>query len=439
MQVLLANVIAVSFYSFSFIDLPHFVMLNKLSNSYSPSPQRDFTLPDSSFPNKPDSMGSYWQILVIPVLISLLFSCGESSNVSETEIEAYQVDTVKIDSKDRNLDIRMNLMFSGVDPNRKFLLNFNQFDMSIDEIDLEAETFAKSYSLEAEGPNGVGPMVVGVQVLNDSLFFTKSFVISSILNKQGQVKERIAWEEAKDAEGNSLPQFPRRYEWISESDPDKIAALSYDIQNKKVYLDILTRSTGTVKRIDADPENTYKKYLLLSDDQVNFRDPAIKLSGNGDHFLVSHEYSNEILVVDLNGDVQQLAQPESQLIPAKAEVPGEPLYKTSEQSRDAYMNLVGQVRYEPLAWDGQTERYYRLAAQKVFEEIKEEGSEEIQTITKTKVFVTVLDADFKLLSVIPVKELSKEEVKYFAKDGKLWVAQNLDDELSFIVISIPES
>ena len=35
-----------------------------------------------------------------------------------------------------------------------------------------------------------------------------------------------------------------------------------------------------------------------------------------------------------------------------------------------------------------------------------------------------------------IDELNNERVKYFAKDGKLWVCQNFSDELGFVVIDI---
>ena len=49
------------------------------------------------------------------------------------------------------------------------------------------------------------------------------------------------------------------------------------------------------------------------------------------------------------------------------------------------------------------------------------------------VFLSVFDSEFNLISEIEIKELNDERLKHFAKDGKLWVAQNFSDELGFLV------
>jgi hypothetical protein len=276
-------------------------------------------------------------------------------------------------------------------------------------------------------------MIVGIQALNDSLFFTKSFVISTISNKKGQVKERISWEEAKDANGDLLEQFPRRYELVAGTSNEKIAALSFDIQKKKIYLDILSLQDGTVKRLDGDPENSYSDFFLSFDDQVNFQDPAVRLSGSTDYVIVSHEYSNEIILFDSEGEFVKVVHYEPKLTPARAAIPAGPAFKSRDQIENEYKHLLEQVRFGPLVWDAENKRHFRLSAQKIFEEMREEGSEQTKTTSRTNVFLAVLDADFNLISEMELPELLDEQVKYFAKDGKLWVAQNFSDELGFLV------
>lgn len=374
-----------------------------------------------------------WEFFIFSLLVYLSFSCQGVKSGEDRAIVGYELDTVMIDSKDRILDLRMNLMFSDLGPTEKSLLNFNQFDLSIDEIDLDQLAFVKTYPLEAEGPNGVGPMIVGLQALNDSLFFTKSFVISTISNKKGQVKERIFWEEAKDANGDLLEQFPRRYELVAGTSNEKIAALSFDIQKKKIYLDILSIKDGTVKRLDGDPENSYSDFFLSFDDQVNFQDPAVRLSGSTDYILVSHEYSNEIILFDSEGEFVKVVHYEPKLTPARADIPAGPAFKSRDQIQNEYKHLLEQVRFGPLVWDTENKRYFRLSAQKIFEETREQSSEQTKTTSRTNVFLAVLDADFNLISEMELPEMLDEQVKYFAKDGSLWVAQNFSDELGFLV------
>ncbi|WP_157966159.1 hypothetical protein [Cognataquiflexum aquatile] len=57
---------------------------------------------------------------------------------------------------------------------------------------------------------------------------------------------------------------------------------------------------------------------------------------------------------------------------------------------------------------------------------------------QTTIFLSVFDSDFNLISEKEIKELTDNRFKYFAKDGRLWVAHNFSDELGFIVIDIEQ-
>lgn len=80
-------------------------------------------------------------------------------------------------------------------------------------------------------------------------------------------------------------------------------------------------------------------------------------------------------------------------------------------------------------------RYFRLSARRIFKEREAKGTL-LPELQETKVYLSVFDAEFNLTSEVLVPELTTEFVKYFSKDGKLWVFENLADELGFIVIDI---
>lgn len=102
--------------------------------------------------------------------------------------------------------------------------------------------------------------------------------------------------------------------------------------------------------------------------------------------------------------------------------------------QNTYQGFLEQVKFSPPVWDQVNKRYLRLSAQRVYSDIKQENSFLPQT-KETKVFLTVFDEDFNLISEGEVPEFNSESVKYFAKDGKLWYFTNVDDELGFIVLS----
>lgn len=103
-----------------------------------------------------------------------------------------------------------------------------------------------------------------------------------------------------------------------------------------------------------------------------------------------------------------------------------------EDRINALQSYHEQVRFGPLVWDPQNSRYYKLSSSSTFGEEKPEDRFLHKTIN-VDVFLSVFDDQFNLLGEIPIPELkSASSTKYFAKDGMLWVLENVEDEMGFI-------
>lgn len=93
-----------------------------------------------------------------------------------------------------------------------------------------------------------------------------------------------------------------------------------------------------------------------------------------------------------------------------------------------------QVHFEAPVWDQKNRRYFRLSAQRIFGDGS--GADENAKLSRTRVFLSVLDDEFKLVSEVELEEVPSEFYNYFAKDGKLWGCQNFSDELGFLVFDL---
>jgi len=112
---------------------------------------------------------------------------------------------------------------------------------------------------------------------------------------------------------------------------------------------------------------------------------------------------------------------------------GGKVISSDQQVNDEYQKLLEQVRFGPPVWDSAKQRYLRLSARRIFSEQREEGTS-LSEIREVNVFLSVFDSGFNLIAEAKVPELESEYVKYFAKDGKLWVFRNFSDELGFLVV-----
>ena len=124
---------------------------------------------------------------------------------------------------------------------------------------------------------------------------------------------------------------------------------------------------------------------------------------------------------------------EPKMTPKRAKELGGKGIISYEQLNDEHQKFLEQVRFGPPVWDPVKQRYLRLSAKRIFSEHKEEGAS-LPEIRVVKVFLSIFDTDFNLIAEANIRELESEYIRYFAKDGKLWVYQNFSDELGFLVV-----
>ncbi|WP_373523733.1 DUF4221 family protein [Aquiflexum sp.] len=368
-------------------------------------------------------------------LMSIFFgfvsvSCQKGNNEQETYTMNYLVDTVLIDSKERILYISGYMKGSSLDDDEGSFFLYNHHDLSIDEINLDRKEFVETYPLDAEGPNGVGNFILDLQVLDDNLFFGKSVPFSTVFDKSGRVIQKINWLTAKDSVGDPFGEGPPNSEVVVDTKNWRVMGTNLDFLKTTAFLGVLSVEDRLVKNINIDPENSFSNYFLKADNY--YQNPWVFLGSIENYIYVSHEYSNEIIHFNPEGELVKVVNYEPKLTPRRANLP-ETLTGTREQIRRESRKLMEQVRFEAPVWDKVNRRYFRLSAKRIFEEGAED---EFLPLKKTHVFLTVFDAGFNLVSEIELKELFDENYKYFAKDGKLWICQNFSDELGFLVFDL---
>lgn len=383
----------------------------------------------------PTNSGCLKSTLFILSSIILLgtISCKENQNKIDIQ---YKVDTLIINSKERLLDLNGWILTSDLNSKETMFYLFNGSDLSIDEINLESKEFVKKIPLQAEGPNGVGDYIFNLQILNDSIFFTKSYNLSTLIWKNGTVFRRIGWEFKNDHKSRKLDDLPRKLELASIEKDIKAFGISYDYKNLNVYLDIYSEKDSTIKRINVDPENSFRDFFLQFDDNKNFIEPSIDLKLENNHILISHEFSNEVIVYNNKGEFSKVVKYEPKLTPKRASIPIGPKLKSREQIGLTYQRILEQCRFEPLVWDKLNKRYYRISSKRIFNKIKTNIRTLTPEVNEVRVFITIFDSEFKLLSELEIDELIDDRMKYFVKDGKLWVSQNFNDELGFLIFDI---
>tara|TARA_R110002020_G_scaffold26466_1_gene85710 strand:- start:513 stop:1715 length:1203 start_codon:yes stop_codon:yes gene_type:complete len=378
--------------------------------------------------SKMTSLENLWWNCCLLSFITWLSACQNGDKNYYTQNTGYTLDTIHINPKKRILDVSGYMNVSSLDDHGTSFFLYNRHDHSIDEINLDRKEFIKNYPLDAEGPNGVGESIFGLQFLEDSLLFLKSVPFSSVIDRNGHMVQKINWLTVKDSNGVQLEIPPPRMEVVVKTKDWLVMGTNLDFWKKTAFLGVFSVQDNRVKNIDIDPELSFPNYFLNVDN--NFRDPWVFLHSDNNYIYVSHEYSNEIILLDPEGKIVKVVHYEPALTPSKADLP-QILTGTREQIRDEEQNLLGQIRFEAPVWDNAKKRYYRLSAKRMFKDGSE--SDINSQLSETRVFLSVFDAEFNLVNEMEIEELYDEHFKYFAKDGKLWVCQNFSDELGFLV------
>lgn len=369
--------------------------------------------------------------LTILLIIFFFISCQRKNIDHGIDSTSYSADTVIINSKGRLLDLNRGIWISDLDDEESSIFIYNKFDHSIDEVNLDNLLLANNYPFEAEGPDGTGKHVNYLHVLMEGSFFIKSFGESAIFNKNGRLINRIDWVNSIASNGQLYGQIPQNEVAISSGNL-KVFGLSYDHKNRDVFLDVLSVKENSVKRSDIDAEKSYHNFVLANDDpkSYTFMDPYVFLMVENGFVLISHQYSNEIFQFNSSGEPVQTVKYESKMTPNRVKDIGIP-----EDIDQEYQHMLEQVRFGPPVWDAVNKRYFRLSASRIFKERNAEDTM-LPELQEINVYLSVFDSGFNLTSEVLVPELNTEFVKYFSKDGKLWVYQNFSDELGFIIIDI---
>ncbi len=133
------------------------------------------------------------------LLLIILFSCGQKNTDDLKQTFSYQLDTVLIDSKGKNLDLTRNITNASVYIEKNTIYLFNKFDHGIDEIDLNQLEYVQSIPFDKEGPNGTSHINY-LYALDDDLFFIKGSVKSGVFDKKGNLLKGVDWSKVNEGD-----------------------------------------------------------------------------------------------------------------------------------------------------------------------------------------------------------------------------------------------
>jgi hypothetical protein len=144
----------------------------------------------------------------------------------------------------------------------------------------------------------------------------------------------------------------------------------------------------------------------------------------GTKIILSNEVTNSLMWYDSERDTLFMKSYDSQLTADHKEKKYKREHETPEQFEAEYARYREEINFMAPFWDKESQCFYRFS-------FEEKGD-------KTTVYLTAYDEELNLLGETVVPELTKKPAKHFAKDGEIWIFENLDDEMAFVRLELRE-
>ncbi|NHE59021.1 DUF4221 family protein [Cyclobacterium plantarum] len=374
------------------------------------------------------------KLLILLLLFGLLLGCGGSDNLEKTgQVQLdFSLDTVLIDGGEQLVFPYLAASRSFFTDNNHFLFNFNDFDHAVEKIDLEKLELAGKYPFEKEGPSGTGEYVDYLVPLDSGKLLIQTSNQAGIF----------------DWEGNKLGEFDPLLEGASLMHVDRKAFQPVKVVGDQIYGQIVDNAANTSEL----------GYYSLSRDEFSYI-PLAKEFKHGDFNLEHREgnsqrryapgfvmqaYGQNKLVVGstvsstvfiFDPETQQLAKKKYNLSLTANEKKGVYSLATEDKAafQRAYVALYEEVSFGPLIWDVENGRYFRFYYEYSYPDEHPPGG--FPKPVSTAVYLMVLDNELNLLHETSVPQLDHVPHFSLAKDDKIWILVNLEDELGIVQLN----
>lgn len=374
------------------------------------------------------------------ILIASCTSKTENTGSGYFSNMKFSVDTVVIDPSDEIIFLEHDLFSADKSMDDKYLFNFNANDHTLEKINLNDLRLEEKIPFEKEGPNGTGYSVGTIRVHNQNQIIIGDIDRASIFSLDGNKLNTVHYENfslgGNFMESGELIQSSP----VLDTDANRMFILIERIRDSGSVLGILDLKEYEISRKDLqtfEKLNNYRFTLWMGKSSIGFG-PGMKIEKFGSKVILSNQITSSLMWYDTAMDSLFLKTYSSQLT-ANEKVNSYKLEHETEESVEAeYTKLHQEINFLPPFWDEKNQVFYRFSFQEVPSESKVEEN------IKSNIYLTALDKDLNLLGEILVPQLTKKPAKpfsekfprHFAKDGKIWIYENINDEMGFVVLTM---
>ncbi|WP_186756862.1 DUF4221 family protein [Echinicola salinicaeni] len=361
-------------------------------------------------------------------IISLTISCnGKTENADKGYFSNVELslDTVRIDPGDEVIFLKYGLTSSGISTDSKYLYNFNEYDLTLEKINLEELRLEDKFLFEREGPNGIGPGMAIMKVLNEHQISLTGMYHSSLFSLNGRKLMTVYYENFSLANWHSGGDLLKGDKVIMDPSAKRIYGLIQDYDGKNFKLGILYLDKYETSRLNLksfERASDYRFRYYLGKGSIINEAPRMGIEKFGTKVILSNETTCDLMWYDTEMDSLFIKSYSSQLTANKKEKIYKLEHATPEEFEIERAKYREEINFMHPFYDSENKIYYRFSYQ------LKKG--------KTEVYLTAYDNDLNMIGETFVPQLNKKPAKHFVKDSKIWIYENIDDEMVFVRLGI---
>jgi hypothetical protein len=374
------------------------------------------------------------------LVVVFLFCCSEKKEKDSFYYFSnlqFTLDTINIDSDNEIIYLNNNLFGSDVTSNKKYFYNFNWNDHSLEKINLDDLRLEEKIQFEKEGPNGTGQFLGRITLHGEKQFTVENINRVELFFLGGKKLKTIPLDKFLIEPGINEHVLSSP---ILDEEAYRLYVLTDRIDRNNYTLGIFNLQNNEALRMplnSLENPNSYIFTLKMGNASI-IVNPKIRIEKFGTKMVISNQINSSFAILETSIDSLYSKTYKSHLTADSKKSNYKTEHESVEGMEEEYAKFLQDINFLPPFWDEKNELFYRFSYQEM--EPQDNKDEDV----KIKVYLTIFDNDLNLLgeSYVPQLKTIKGDISYrefpkhFAKDGKIWIYENINDELAFVRLSI---
>ncbi|WP_161971778.1 DUF4221 family protein [Algoriphagus kandeliae] len=372
--------------------------------------------------------------LISLISLPLILSCGgNSSEKSDSdkilENFSFSVDTILIDPSDKIINLSYGIGNATLGPERQFLYQFDPSKPQINQINLNSFKLENQYPFEEEGPNGIAPLIFGMQFLDNGQLILGGYGAQyGVFTLQGKKVQELNLNPAdyKGLEALEITDLGLRFTFSKDGRFGSVLKRIGESNSSELIVFDLETMTGKVFWLPEMEQAFDYSLEFQAGNRIRFVGDGIWLNQIENGVLVGNSTNNKLYQYEFDTDSLKLMEYDFSLVPNQKERPIKKEVNSLEEYLVEEEIALSQIYFGSLIYDDSSNRFFR------FGRILEPKKDGEQT-RKGDIFLFMFDQNFRLLGEAKMEGIYSIPQSAFFKDGKLWSYVNVDDELGFAI------